>query len=275
MKNIYLSTLLLGATLLIGCGEGSTGKSTKESTQRASNTQVEDTKEPQAQSLIHTYKVVATPTSGGSCKGAEGEMVIEKSKVSGTIKTGWGDVLTISGTYDQSSGDVDGGFAKNNNRLAEYSGNITDNNGGGTWSDSLGCSGTWETTNHSSKATTSPQPSSNTSTSTNTKATKVNAHEIQGYQITYPEDGLTTVVTFECDGTYTSATSNHGINIPIDSGKVQIRDTTSDKAGVLSFSYMQVSLDDQNNVVAGESKAVDVLDDIHTITSITKVSECN
>ena len=270
MKNIYLTALLFGTvSLSSGCGGG--GSSTP-STQPNTTNNIEAT--------IKKYKIVATPTSGGNCRGAEGTMVIENSSVSGTIKTGWGDNLIIGGTYSSQNGDISGGFAKSGKRLATYSGKMQNNSGSGKWSDSLGCSGTWTATDSSSNTETTTPPNSNStpsSTSTpNTSTSKVNAHDIKGYKISYPEDGLTTVVTFGCDGSFDMSTSNHGTRIPIDSGdSIQIRDTTSEKKGVIGLGIVQITLDTNNNVVVGESKAVDVLDYAYTITSILKYDDCN
>ena len=99
MKNIYLTTLLLGAIGLSGCGGGGGNDSTPNSTNNTEST-------------IKKYKIVAIPTSSGNCRGADGTMVIEGSSVSGTIKTGWGDNLIIGGTYSSQNGDISGGFAK-------------------------------------------------------------------------------------------------------------------------------------------------------------------
>jgi len=268
MKNIYLTTILLGAISLSGCGGGSNGGDKS----KRDNNSIQ-------QSAIQKYKIVATPTSGGNCRGANGTMIIEGSAVSGTIKTGWGDNLIIGGTYSSSDGDVSGGFAKSNQRLATYSGNIKNNSGSGDWSDSLGCSGTWKVTglssnikNTSSSSTSTPTPSSTHSSSKD----MVNAHDIKGYQISYPADGLTTVIRFGCDGSFDMSTSNHGRDIPIDSGdSIQIKDSTSGKNGVIGLGIVKITLDSNNNVVVGESKAIDVLDDSYTIRNLSKDKECN
>jgi len=267
MKNIYLTTILLGAISLSGCGGGGNGgdNSTPNSIQ---------------QSAIQKYKIVATPTSGGNCRGANGTMIIEGSAVSGTIKTGWGDNLIIGGTYSSANGDVSGGFAKSNQRLATYSGNIKNNSGSGKWSDSLGCSGTWTVTGLSSNSTNTSSSSTSTSTSTSTPHSSskdmVNAHDIKGYQISYPADGLTTVVTFGCDGSFDMSTSNHGTHIPIDSGdSIEIHDSSNGKNGFIDLGIVKITLDSNNNVVVGESKAIDVLDDTYTISNLSKDKECN
>ncbi len=267
MKNIYLTALLFGTINLSGCGGGGSKGSSNPSTQPNSTNNLE--------AAIKKYKIVATPTSNGNCRGANGTMIIENSSVSGTIKTGWGDNLIIGGTYSSKNGDISGGFAKSGKRLATYSGKMQNNSGSGKWSDSLGCSGTWTATGSSSNTETTTPPSSTSTPSTSTN--KVNAHDIKGYKISYPEDGLTTVVTFGCDGSFDMSTSNHGTRIPIDSGdSIQIRDTTSKKKGVIGLGgIVQITLDTNNNVVVGESKAVDVLDDAYTITSILKYEKCN
>jgi len=253
MKNIYLTTILLGAISLVGCGGGSNGG---------------DNSTPNSvQSAIQKYKIVATPTSGGNCRGANGTMIIEGSTVSGTIKTGWGDNLIIGGTYSSTNGDVSGGFAKSNKRLATYSGNIKNNRGSGNWSDSLGCSGTWTATGLSSNTASS-------SSSTNTNNSKsFDAQNLQGYEINYQGEGLISYkIKFECDGSFSVTATRHGVNVITMSGDDIIID--SDKmilqSSVNSSEQFIITLIN-GDVVIGKSTDGD--DNI--ISEVKKVSNCN
>jgi len=264
MKNIYLLTLLVGATLLIGCGGGGGGSSTTSTTN--SNTIKE-------LASIHKYSITATPTSGGNCKGATGQMVIEGSEISGTVKTGWGDILTIEGSYNQSNGEVDGGFAKNSNRLADYSGEISDNKGSGTWSDSLGCSGTWTGQGYPTNyiETTSTQQTAPTSNSSSSKT--FDPDNLQGYEISYMETGLIKrTIIIDCDGSFVVKSSRHGVTIELTHGDNIV--ISSDK--VLLESSIN-SLDDvsitliNGNIVFG--KSVDNMGNV--VTDIKQLKSCN
>ena len=271
MKRIYITTLFVGSIILTGCGEDGGGSSVKPSI-------VDSRENSSAETTIKKYKIVAIPAShfsSSKCRGAEGDMIIDDSSISGTVKSGWGQIFEISGTYISSTGSVDGGFADSGSSVAQYSGKIQSNSGNGIWSDNLGCNGTWTTTGLASNTNSSSSPTT-TNSSTSSSKNMVNAHDIGGYKISYPEDGLTTVITFGCDGSFNMSTSNHGMNIPIDSGdSIQIRDTTSEKGGVIGLGIVQITLDANNNVLVGESKAVDVLDYDYTIKTITKITECN
>jgi len=248
MKNIYLTTLLLGAIGLSGCGGGGGNDSTPNSTNNIEST-------------IKKYNIVATPTSSGNCRGADGTMVIEGSSVSGTIKTGWGDNLIIGGTYSSQNGDISGGFAKNGTRLATYSGNMQNNKGSGNWSDNLGCSGTWTATGLSS----------NTPTSNSSK--NFDAQNLQGYEINYQGQGLISYkIEFACDGSFKVTATRHGVNVIAMSGD----DITIDAKKMILQSA--VNVDEQfiislidGDVVIGQS----VDDDGNIITEVKKVSSCN
>jgi len=255
MKNIYLTTLLLGAIGLSGCGGGGSNHSTQPNS--TNNTEA----------TIQKYKIVATPTSGGNCRGANGTMIIEGSSVSGTIKTGWGDNLIIGGTYSSQNGDISGGFAKNSTRLATYSGNIQNNKGSGNWSDNLGCSGTWTATGLSSNTTSSQRPT----TTNNSKS--FDAQNLQGYEINYQGEGLISYkIKFACDGSFKVTATRHGVNVIAMSGD----DITIDAKKMILQSAVNVneqfiiSLID-GDVVIGQS----VDDDGNIITEVKKVSSCN
>ena len=248
MKKSYIVTLLTAITLT-ACGGGGGSSSTP--------TKSDNGTPP----TIHNYKIVATPTSGGNCRGANGSMVINGSVVSGTIKTGWGDNLVISGTYTTQSGDINGGFAKSGTRLATYSGNIKNNKGGGNWSDSLGCSGTWTATGLASN-----RPSSNNSKT-------FDAHNLQGYEINYQSVGLVSnKIEFACEGSFKITATRHGVNVPVMSGD-QIDISTN--IMVLNSS---VNIDEKRtislingNIVLGKS----VDEDGNIIKEVKKVSSCN
>ena len=255
MKQIY-STLLLGALTLTGCGGG--GGSTPSSNGNPSFDNAPSARQTLAQ--IHKYTVKAVPTSGGNCKGATGEMIINGSGISGTITTGWGDILTIGGTYVSSSGNVSGGFAKNNLRLAEYSGKIVNNNITGIWSDSLGCSGTWsgigEKSNYISQA----------SSTIDTKT--FDPYNLQGYTISYNQLGLDYYdVKIACDSSYIVTLTRRGLKSEVDYG-----DAINISENELGFgSLFKFSLID-GNLVVGESKSL-VFGD--KVSSVTKHQECN
>ncbi len=248
MTKKHLTTLLLSAIALTACGGGGGSSDTPK-------------KSDDATSSIKKYKIVATPTSGGNCRGANGTMVINGSDVSGTIKTGWGDNLVISGTYTSQSGDIDGGFAKNNKRLATYNGNIKNNSGSGNWSDSLGCSGTWTATGASSNST----PPTNNS--------KIfDAQNLQGYEINYKSDGLVSnKIEFTCDGSFNITVSRHGVDVPIMSGdQIDISDTLMVLNSAIDDEKRTISLQDGNIVIG---KSVD--EDGNIIKEVKKVSSCN
>ena len=254
MKENYLTTLLLCAITLTACGGGGGGSS--DTPQNRDNTT----------SNIQKYKIKATPTSGGNCRGANGTMIINGSTVSGTIKTGWGDNLVISGTYTSQSGDIDGGFAKNNKRLATYNGNMQNNSGSGNWSDSLGCSGRWKATGLASNTT-----PTNTTPTNDSKT--FDAQNLQGYEINYKAEGLISYkIALACDGSFKITATRHGVDVPIMSGdEIDI----SDKSMVLNSA---VNIDEKRtislnngNIVLGES----VDEDGNIITEVKKVSSCN
>jgi len=254
MKNIYLTTLLLGAIGLSGCGGGGGNDSTPNSTNNTEST-------------IKKYNIVATPTSGRNCRGADGTMIIEGSSVSGTIKTGWGDNLIIGGTYSSQNGDISGGFAKNSTRLATYSGNIQNNKGSGNWSDNLGCSGTWTATGLSSNITSSQRPT----TTNNSKS--FDAQNLQGYEINYQGQELISYkIKFACDGSFKVTATRHGVNVIAMSGDDIIINYTRIilKSEVNVNEQFIISLID-GDVVIGQS----VDDDGNIITEVKKVSSCN
>jgi hypothetical protein len=264
MKTIYLTTLLLGAITLIGCGSGS-----------SSSEPSDDDKNPIERQLaqIHKYKIVATATSGGNCKGATGDMIINASAISGTIKTGWGDVLTISGTYNKTNGDVAGGFAKNNNRLAQYSGTITNNKGRGEWSDSLGCSGTWSGEGSASNYIESSQPSPEQNSNNSSK--NLNAHDIQGYELGFDyERGTSASISFGCDGSFAMKLSLSGVTRTSISGDdITVENHQLKLVSSQTYEKIIVSLDNDDNIVQGTSKVTELSS--YTINSIKKISSCN
>ena len=248
MTKNYLATLLFSAIALTACGGAGSSSDTPKNSDHTT-------------SSIKKYKIVATPTSGGNCRGANGTMVINGSDVSGTIKTGWGDNLVISGTYTSQSGDIDGGFVKNNKRLATYNGNIKNNSGSGNWSDSLGCSGTWTATG----------AYSNTAPTNNTKT--FDAQNLQGYEINYNAEGLISYkIALACDGSFKITASRHGVDVPIMSG-----DQIDIDAKLMVFNSSvnvdekkSISLQD-GNIVLGKS----VDEDGNIIKEVKKVSSCN
>lgn len=247
MTKNYLTTLLFSAIALTACGGGGGSSDTPK-------------KSNDTTSSIKKYKIIATPTSDGNCRGANGTMVINGSNVSGTIKTGWGDNLVISGTYTSQSGDIDGGFAKNSKRLATYNGNIKNNNGSGNWSDSLGCSGTWTATGASSNST----PTNNSKT--------FDAQNLQGYEINYKSDGLIlNKIEFTCDGSFNITASRHGVDVQIMSGdQIDISDTLMVLNSAIDDEKRTIRLQDGNIVIG---KSVD--EDGNIIKEVKKVSSCN
>jgi hypothetical protein len=274
MKQIY-TTLLLGTLAFTACGGG--GSST--------TTPIEEStpSEELAPATIQKYTIDAVPTSGGNCKGATGDMLINGSVVSGTVTTGWGDILIISGTYLPSNGDLSGGFAKNNIRVAEYSGNISNNTATGTWSDSLGCSGTWrgvgDTSNYVPTPTTqtpttqtpvtpipvTPTPASNIVSS---DGITFDPYNLQGYTLSYNQLSLDYYnIKVNCDGSYEVTLTRRGLTTPVDSG--DIIDVSNDE---LSFGTLnRFSLID-GNLVVGESKNLIFGS---TLSSVTQTDTCN
>jgi len=263
MKTIYLTTLLISATTLVGCGGGSSSSEHNKDTP-ATNNQL---------TQIHKYKIIATATSSGNCKGATGEMIINNNTVSGTIKTGWGDILSISGTYNKANGDVDGGFAKNNNRLAQYSGSIKKNIGTGTWSDSLGCSGTWRGEGYKTNYISSSQPTSNNPSNNNKK---LNAYNIQGYELGFKyERGTSATISFECDGSFSMKFSLSGVTRTSMRGD-DITVLNSHQLKLISSQTSEkilISLDSEDNIIEGVSKVSEL--ESYTINRIQKISDCN
>ena len=68
MTKNYLATLLFSAIALTACGgDGGSSDTPKKSDDTTSS--------------IKKYKIVATPTSGGNCRGANGTMVIKLNKL--------------------------------------------------------------------------------------------------------------------------------------------------------------------------------------------------
>ncbi|SFV55821.1 hypothetical protein MNB_SV-12-595 [hydrothermal vent metagenome] len=270
MKNRYLTALLFGAISLSGCGGGGSSGGDVES--RSNLSPQSNTTNNEA--TIRKYKIVATPTSSGECRGAKGTMIIEGSSVSGTIKTGWGDNLIIGGTYSSQDGDISGGFAKNGSRLATYSGNMKNNRGNGIWSDSLGCSGTWTATGSSSNITTATSShTTSTPVPTTTNSSKnFDAQNLQGYEINYQATGLISYkIEFKCDGSFTVNASRHGINvvaisgddITIDSKKMILKSAINDEEWTVTLI--------DGNVVVGKS----VDGDGNIIKEVKKISSCN
>ncbi len=262
MKDYYRSILFFGTILVVGCGGG--GSSDDESTTVTTDGKILNS--------IHKYHIVANPTSGGSCRGAEGEMIIEEHTISGSIKTGWGDTLMIEGTYDMQSGQVDGGFAKNNSRLASYDGVIANNQGEGAWSDNLGCSGSWKGSGYASNYIDSTASTSSTEDSiSSTKGFDPNS--LEGYEIRYEGSGLVSyTIIFGCDGTFETRASRHEVTVETTYGDTIIvdGDTLVLESSVNSMDNMRISLVG-GNIVLGES-----VDDMgNVITDMEQIESCN
>jgi len=268
MKTIYLTTLLLGVVTLTACGGG--GSSSTPSSNNPTNNQ-NSTERRLAQ--IHKYKITATTTQS-NCKGATGEMIINNSAISGTMKTGWGDVLSISGTYNSTNGAVDGGFAKNNNRLAQYSGEIKNNIGTGTWSDSLGCSGAWRGEGYKSNYVSSSEPKENNNNGS-AGLKKLNAYDIQGYELGFDyERGTVASIDFACDGSFKLKLTLSGVTrTSITGDDIVIENHTLKLSSSQTLEDVGISLDNEDNIVEGVSKVTEL--DKYTVKSIKKVSECN
>lgn len=118
--------LTLTSLLLIGCGGSSTGSSSNSS--------------------IKTYNATVTPNSDLAyrCGSASGDIVINGSNVSGTVKLNNSNLIyVVSGTYIKDTGGVEGGFAVSGRSVAEFSGVVRGSTGGGTYSDDYNCRGTW------------------------------------------------------------------------------------------------------------------------------------
>ena len=119
--------LFLSSLFLIACGGGSRSSSSPDNS-------------------IKTYKVDVYPYKEVSkiCFPAHGEIVLNGSNVSGTVKREDNNMIyVVSGTYIQETGDIEGGFAINSRTVAVYDGKIVGSKGSGIWEDDLGCSGTW------------------------------------------------------------------------------------------------------------------------------------
>ena len=131
-----LQILTLISLLFIGCGGGSSSNNNP-STDNSSD------------SSIKRYNVSVTPSSSSPsvCHSANGNMIINGSSVSGTVKRfGSNTIYVISGTYITDTGAIEGGFAISGQSVAEYSGTINGSNGNGSWSDDYGCNGSWTVT---------------------------------------------------------------------------------------------------------------------------------
>ena len=259
MKRIY-STLIIGALTLTACGGG--GGTTPSSTRTPPLDNGSSARQTLAQ--IHRYRIEAVSTSGSNCKGAIGEMIINGSGISGTITTGWGDVLTIGGTYVSSSGNVSGGFAKNNLRLAEYSGTIVNNNTTGRWSDSLGCSGTWSGVGDASNYVTTPA----TQIPVSSDAKTFDPYNLQGYTISYNQLGLDYYnIKIACDSSYIVTLTRRGLMSEVDHGDVV--DVSEDELGFGSlFKFSLIN----GKLVVGKSKSL-VFGD--KVSSVAKHQECH
>ena len=130
-----LQILTLASLLLIGCGGDSSSNNIPNTNNDSSG--------------IKKYNVSVTPSSSSSaiCHSASGNMVINGSSVSGTVKrSGSNTIYAISGTYIAETGAIEGGFAVSGQSVAEYSGSISGSNGSGSWSDDYGCNGSWTVT---------------------------------------------------------------------------------------------------------------------------------
>ena len=261
MKTIYYTTALLASiSIFIGCGGVNT-----HTTPPSRNIENNATDGRQLAS-IQKYKLINRATSEGSCSDSNGEMIINNNKVSGTIKTDWGDILIISGTYNQSNGNIDGGFIKNNYRLAQYTGSFKNNKGNGIWTDSLGCSGTWIGEGYETNYILPDNNSSNKN---------INAYDIQGYELYFDyERGTSATISFGCDGTFAvnlsisgaTRTTISGDDLTIENHQLQLLSSrTSDK--------VFISLDNENNIVEGTSKIREL--GSYTVNRIKQVSHCN
>jgi hypothetical protein len=76
------------------------------------------------------------------CNVAKGFLIINNNMVSGTMISG-PKSYAIFGTYIPETGNISGGFPKNQ-PISNYVGVINQKEGKGTWSDDFGCHGTWE-----------------------------------------------------------------------------------------------------------------------------------
>lgn len=95
---------------------------------------------------IEIYTISATPSAGAPsfCRSAHGDIVINDSAVSGTLKRDSSDIIyVVSGTYIRETNEIEGGFAVSKTTVAEFSGTINGSTGSGRWSDDYGCDGTW------------------------------------------------------------------------------------------------------------------------------------
>lgn len=91
-----------------------------------------------------TYNGIAT--SADECGGATLSMVVDGTNVTGTALTTSDETLIVNGTLD-AEGNVQGGWAENNEVVASFTGVFEASTGGsGTWEDNFGCTGTYQVT---------------------------------------------------------------------------------------------------------------------------------
>jgi hypothetical protein len=137
MKKIVI--LGVGILLLIGCGGGSS--SPKKGPLSSNNPM--DRMVGGGDIPFQRYTLTNTPDSKKPwCQIAKGILIIKNNMVSGTMMSGLKSYM-IFGTYIPETGDISGGFPKNQ-PISNYSGKINSTNGSGRWSDDFTCSGTWE-----------------------------------------------------------------------------------------------------------------------------------
>jgi len=136
---IKLTISTFAISLIVGCG-GSSSSSADKNDQTPQTNQTNTTK-------VYNVTVVSDDSlSPDTCKGATGTLIIREDKVSGTVKSDWGKIYDITGTYISETSKIEGGFADAKTQVATYKGTANNNSASGTWEDSLGCYGTWSGT---------------------------------------------------------------------------------------------------------------------------------
>jgi len=131
-KRIFSSLFLLAsAGFSAGCAEQFVAKKAESS--------------DRLQYMVRAIPQTLLDRSGNACASADGVVWVSTTKVGGEVKDAYGRRYALSGKRD-TNGQVSAGLAYSHQNVANWSGNISDEQGSGSWQDQFGCEGNWQAT---------------------------------------------------------------------------------------------------------------------------------
>ena len=131
-------SMCISVLFLVGCGSGGGSSSKGPKSNNPMDRLVGGGDIP-----FQRYTLTNTPDKTLPwCMVAKGFLIIKNNMVSGTMISAPKSYV-IFGTYIPETGNISGGFPKKQ-PISNYTGVINSDKGSGSWSDDLGCNGTWE-----------------------------------------------------------------------------------------------------------------------------------